>query len=162
MTAVPEHAPAHLLRFLNDRQIDATFIMPGVPMPSVRAAAAAIGAAEEEIFKTLLFTSGDGAFVVAIANGTRRINSSLLAEAADLTRLRTASPDAVLAVTGYPAGGVAPFALPFGLPVVVDEQAAALSSAFVGGGCEDLLLRVKPADIILHNNARIARIVVEP
>lgn len=162
MTTTPAQAPAHLLTFLRDRQIDATFIMPGVPMPSVRAAAAAIGEAEDEILKTLLFTAGDGAFVVAIANGTRRINSALLAEAADLTRLRTANPDAVLAVTGYPAGGVAPFALPIGLPVVVDEQAAALASAFAGGGSEDLLLRVKPIDIIRHNNARTARIVVEP
>ena len=131
-------------------------------MPSVPAAAAAIGVPEEEILKTLLFTGDDGAYVIAIANGTSRIDRARLAEVAGPSRPRAASPDAVLAVTGYPAGGVAPFGLPPGLLVIVDERAAALSSAFGGGGIDDLLLQLNPADIVKHNNAKVARIIQEP
>ena len=162
MTAIPAQAPAHLLTFLNDHEIDAEFIAPGAPMRTVVAAAAAIGVREEQILKTVLFAAEDGAYVVAIANGTRRINRERLARAANLARPRVTSPETVFAVTGYPAGGVAPLGLPAGLPVIVDELVSTLSSAFAGAGSVDLLLRVNPADIVRLNNAKIAQIVDEP
>ena len=130
-------------------------------MPTVAAAAAAIGVREEQILKTVLFAAEDGAYIVAIANGTQRINRERLAQATQKVRPRVASPATVLAVTGYPAGGVAPLGLPAGLPVIVDERVAALSLAFAGGGTEDLLLRLNPADIIEHSNAKVAVIVDE-
>ena len=159
MTAIPAHAPAHLLEFLSEHEIDAEFIAPGAPMPTVVAAAAAIGVREEQILKTVLFAAEDGAYVVAIANGTRRINRERLARAANLARPRVASPATVFAITGYPAGGVAPYGLPVGLPIIVDERVTALSSAFAGGGTEDLLLRLNPADLIQYSNAAVAQIV---
>jgi Cys-tRNA(Pro) deacylase len=161
MTAIPANAPAHLLAYLRDHQIEAEFVAPRVPMPTVRAAANAIGAREEQILKTLLFTADDGAHIVVIANGTRRIDRALLAQAAGVSRPRAASPEAVLAVTGYPAGGVAPLALREDLPVVVDERVVALPVVYAGGGTEDILLRLNPADIIRHNNATVARIAEE-
>ena len=161
MIAPINGAPAHLLTFLAENEIDAEFVAPGVAMPTVLAAATAIGVPEDQILKTLLFTADEGGHVVAVANGTRRINRALLADAAALSRPRAASPEAVLAITGYPAGGVAPLGLPLGLPVIVDEQVAALPWAFAGGGTEDLLLRVNPADVIRHNSATVARIVDE-
>jgi Cys-tRNA(Pro) deacylase len=159
MTTIPAHAPAHLLTFLIEHAIDAEFIAPGTPMPTVLAAAAAIGAREEEILKTLLFAADGGEHVIAIANGTRRISRRRLAEAAKVVQPRAANPATVFAVTGYPAGGVAPFGLPAGLPVIVDERVMTLSLAFAGGGTEDLLLRVNPEDIIQHSHAKVARIV---
>ena len=162
MTVTPAQAPAHLLAFLIEYEIDAEFMSPGRPMPTVLAAAAAIGVPEDQILKTVLFAAEDGAYVVAIANGTRRINPERLARAANLTDPRAASPGAVYAVTGYPAGGVAPLALPPGLPVIVDARVAALTLAFVGGGTEDLLLRLNPTDLIRHNSATVAQIVDEP
>ncbi|MGH2614017.1 MAG: aminoacyl-tRNA deacylase [Thermomicrobiales bacterium] len=153
-------APPHLLAFIRQHAIDAEFIAPGVPMPTVSSAAAAIGVPEEQILKTLLFAS-DGAFVVAIANGTRRVDRKRLAEASGLARPRAASPDVVHDITGYPAGGVAPIGLPDGLSVVVDTDVAALPSAYGGGGREDLLLRISPADIIRLNKALVRQIVAD-
>ena len=162
MTAFPSRAPTQLLAFLTEHRIDAEFVAPGVPMPTVLAAAVAMGAPPERILKTLLFTGDEGAYVIAIANGTSRIDRARLAKVANLTRPRAANPEAVFVVTGYPAGGVAPLGLPQALPVIVDERAAALPFAFAGGGSEDLLLRLNPDDIIRHNNAKIARIIHEP
>jgi Cys-tRNA(Pro) deacylase len=159
MTLVPPQVPPHLLAYLERHQIPANFLSPGVPMPTVAAAAAAIGVSEEEILKTLLFAGDEGAHVVAIANGTRRINKALLAAASGLTRPRAASPQAVIEVTGYAAGGVSPFALPPGLPVIVDSAVSRLQVAYGGGGAEELLLRVIPADIIRLNHATVAPIV---
>jgi Cys-tRNA(Pro)/Cys-tRNA(Cys) deacylase len=161
MTTIPVNAPPHLLAFLIEHEIDARFIAPGKRMPTVLAAAAAIGAREDQILKTVLFAADGGAYVVAIANGTRRINRERLARATNLARPRAASPDTVFAVTGYPAGGVAPLGLPAGLPVIVDERVAAMSVAYGGGGTEDLLLQLNPADVIHHNQATVAQIVDE-
>jgi Cys-tRNA(Pro) deacylase len=127
-------------------------------MPTVPLAAQAIGVPEDHILKTLVFVSDAGKFVIAIANGTRRIDRNRLAEAAAMRKPRPANPADVMAVTGYPAGGVAPLGLPSSIPVIVDAATAALSSAYGGGGQEHLLLRVKVSDIIRCNNALVADI----
>ncbi len=158
MTNPQDDAPTHLVAFLERHGIAAEFIAPGVPMPTVPAAAEAIGVPTDQILKTLLFGDGNGGFVVAIANGTRRIDRLLLGQASGFAKLRAASPEAVLAQTGYPAGGVSPIALKPGVPVVVDTQVMELQVAFGGGGVEHLLLRLRPDDIVRVNAATIANI----
>jgi Cys-tRNA(Pro) deacylase len=151
-----EHAPLQLKDFLKEHKIDAVFVAPGVPMPTVSLAAQAIGVPEDHILKTLVFVSDTAEFVVVIANGVRRIDSKRLAEAAKMRKLRPAHPTDVMAVTGYPAGGVAPLGLPPSVPVIVDANTAALSCAYGGGGQEQILLRVRVSDIIRCNNAIVA------
>ncbi len=158
-SATSESAPSHLLAFLAEHMVQAAFIDPGVPMPTVTAAAEAIGVHESAILKTLLFVGNDGQYVVAIASGTRRIDKARLSEATGIERPRPAQPEAVLAITGYPAGGVAPLGLATGIPVVVDQTVAELSEAFGGGGVDHLLLRLDPADIVRLNNAKVANII---
>jgi Cys-tRNA(Pro) deacylase len=128
-------------------------------MPTVPAAAAAIGVPEDQILKTLLFVGSDGQYVVAIACGTKRISRDLLAQASGIARPRPAGPDAVARVTGYPAGGVAPIGLTVDVPVVVDSRVETLPVAFGGAGREDLLLRIDPQDVIRLNRALVASIV---
>ena len=160
MTDPSSLAPPQLRRFLHRHGVDAEFVTPGVPMPTVATAAAAIGVPEELILKTVLFSS-DGQYVVAIASGSGRVSRPLLAEASGITRLRAANPDIVADITGYPAGGVSPFGLPEGLPVIVDVSVARIPVAYGGGGREDLLLRLATADVIRLNHALVRRIVEE-
>src|SRR5687768_6100669 len=100
-----ELSPAQLRAFLVEHGIDAAFVAPGVPMPTVRLAAQAAGVPEDQILKTLLFVGDRGEFVIAIANGLRRIDRRRLARAAMVQKPRPANPAHVLSVTGYPAGG---------------------------------------------------------
>ena len=159
MTDSLDGVPAHLARYLHLHSIEVQFVSPGVPTPTVSAAADALGVGVTSILKTLVFTSNGGTFVIAIANGKKRVSMSRLAEATGLLQPRPATPEAVLALTGYPAGGVAPLALPSDVPVIVDDAVTALDVAFAGGGRDDLLMRVKTSDIILLNNAIVAQIV---
>jgi prolyl-tRNA editing enzyme YbaK/EbsC (Cys-tRNA(Pro) deacylase) len=161
MTPSTDRAPAHLLAFLEKHSVDFKFISPGVPVPTVLAAAAALGVSPDLILKTLLFTGEGGSYVIAIANGTRRVDPGLLSAVCGLDRLRPAKTEVVLDVTGYPAGGVAPLGLPVGLPVVVDVKVMALPVAYGGGGQDDLLLRLQPAEIVRLNSAQMARIVAD-
>jgi Cys-tRNA(Pro)/Cys-tRNA(Cys) deacylase len=154
-----ELAPPGLRMFLEEHGIDADFVAPGVPMPTVLAAAVALGVSPDLILKTLLFAGADGSYVIAIANGTSRVNPRLLSAVSGLERPRPAKTDVVFGVTGYPAGGVAPLGLPAGLPVIVDAKVMTLPVAYGGGGMEDLLLRLRPAEIVRLNSAQTARIV---
>jgi prolyl-tRNA editing enzyme YbaK/EbsC (Cys-tRNA(Pro) deacylase) len=158
MNHPPDGVPEHLLEFLRNHGLEINFMAPGVPMPTVPLAARAIGVAEDQILKTLLFAGDDGNFVVVIANGTRRIAPGRLAVAAAMRKPRPANPDDVIAVTGYPAGGVAPFGLPPTVPVIVDSATSALPFAYGGGGQEHLLLRVRISDVIRCNKALVADI----
>ncbi len=162
MTAYSAGVPPHLLEFLTRHGLDFELVAPGVPMPTVSLAAQAIGVPEDHILKTLVFVGDAGEFVVAIANGTRRVDSTRLAAVAALRNPRPANPADVLAVTGYPAGGVAPLGLPASVRVIVDAATAALDVAHGGGGQEHLLLRVQVADIIRCNNALVADITERP
>ena len=157
-----ELAPPHLRAFLEEHGIDASFVAPGSPMPTVPLAAQAIGVPEDHILKTLIFSGHSGEFVVAIANGTNRIDRNLLANAAMIRKLRPATPGDVLSLTGYPAGGVAPVGLPASVPVIVDATTAALDIAYGGGGDEHLLLRIRISDVIRCNNAIVASIAERP
>ena len=162
MNQIPDGVPEHLLHFLKAHGLETDFMAPGVPMPSVPLAAQAIGVPEDQILKTLLFVGDGRQFVVVIANGTRRIDRGRLAHAAAIRRPRPADPADVIAVTGFPAGGVAPLGLPASIPVIVDAAITALSLAYGGGGDERLLLRVQISDVIRCNYALVADITERP
>jgi prolyl-tRNA editing enzyme YbaK/EbsC (Cys-tRNA(Pro) deacylase) len=148
-----------LQRFLLDHQVDAELIAPGVPMPTVPLAAAAIGALPDQILKTLLFVDRTGTVVLVIASGTSRVVPARLAALTGLDRPRLADPATVLRLTGYPAGGVAPVGHRSALRVLIDRRAAELDVAFGGGGAEDLLLRIRPVDIIRLTEAAVADLI---
>ena len=152
-------APQHLRDFLAEHAVEHEIVAPGVPMPTVTAAAAAIGVSESQILKTLLFADGAGGHVVAIANGVSKVDRTRLAALAGAPKLQVAAAADVLRVTGYPAGGVSPLGLPPGIPVIVDRAVLALPVAFGGAGREELLLRVAPADVVRLNAATVGDII---
>jgi Cys-tRNA(Pro) deacylase len=152
-------APLDLARVLKTRGLDAEIAAPGVPMPTVEAAAVAMRVAPERIFKSVLFQGADGTCVMAIACGRGRIDAKRLAALAGTGRLRLAQPDVVLAVTGYPAGGTPPVGHRERFPVFVDTHVAAQDWGWAGGGREELLLRIAPADILRLTGATIAELV---
>jgi len=61
----------------------------------------------------------------------------------------------VLAVTGYPVGGVPPVGHRGQVQTVLDSRAAALPIAY-GGGAPDLLLRIQPLDVVRLTGATVA------
>ena len=128
-------------------------------MPTVASAAAALKVPLEQILKTLLFVDANGDYVVAIAGGILRIDRAQLSQVSGLVRPRIATPEEVLEITGYPAGGVAPLGFIRGVRVIVDTRVLELPVAFGGGGREDVLLRVDPSVVVRLNNAVVAPIV---
>jgi prolyl-tRNA editing enzyme YbaK/EbsC (Cys-tRNA(Pro) deacylase) len=141
--------------------LDVRIVSPGTPMPTVRLAAAAVGCSVDQIVKTVVFTTRDHRPVIAIANGARRIDRALLADAAAVQSLRLAAPDFVLHVTGFPAGGVSPLGIrdceaPIYLDLAVLEQA----TVFAGAGTEDDLVELRTADLLRLQTVKVSAITV--
>lgn len=155
-----ELGPANLREYIREHAIAAELIAPGMPMGTVTQAAQAIGVAEEQILKSLLFwDKTTGKSLLAIACGNDKINLLLLAAVSQLPRPRLASAAHVLAITGYRPGGVPPIGHAAPLAVIVDRQVTALETAYGGGGSEDVLMRVKTQDIVHMTGATVATIV---
>jgi prolyl-tRNA editing enzyme YbaK/EbsC (Cys-tRNA(Pro) deacylase) len=159
MTCSLPPAVQRLHEYLVAHQVEPAFVAPGVPMPTVPLAAAAIGVAEEQILKSLLFTNPSGEAVMVIASGPSRVDRQRLSTVTAIERLRMAEPDTVLRLTGFPAGGVAPVGHATALRVVIDRRVAALAVAYGGGGAEEYLPKISPADIQRLTNGEIADVV---
>jgi Cys-tRNA(Pro) deacylase len=148
-----------LTTFLNERGVEFELLEPGCPMPTVLLAAAAIGVEDSQIIKTLVFKSPSGECLAAIASGTARIDRGRLAAFTGHAKLKLADPKTVLEATGFPAGGVAPVGHATALRVVVDSNVMDLEYVYGGGGSEDMLVRLRPTDIVRLTGAEIADIV---
>lgn len=144
-----------LMDYVTSHGVAAALLAPGVPMPTVPLAAAAIGVREDQIIKSLLFRDAGDHYVLVIARGPARIDKERLAKAAGLTKPRLADPDTVLAVTGFPAGGVAPVGHATPVRVIVETSVAAMDVVYGGGGIDDVLVRISPADIIRLTGAEV-------
>jgi uncharacterized protein len=140
-------------------ELDAELLYPSAPTPTVPAAAAALGVAEDQILKTLVFVARDGSVVLAIASGTSRVSRRRLSEVTGLSGLQLAAPNVVLERTGYKAGGVPPVCHRSRLTTVVDRRVAEAAVLFGGGGSDRAMLRIQPAEIIRVTGATVADIV---
>lgn len=158
----PATPPAlDLAEFIRAEALDAEMVSPGVPMPTVDAAAAALGVVPERIFKSILFEARDGRCALAVASGKARVDAKRLESLTGLTGLRLASPEVALRVTGYPAGGTPPVGHRERFPVVVDARVAAQEWGWAGGGRKELMVRMRSADIVRLTGAQVADVVVD-
>jgi len=148
-------ASLDLADFILERDLAAEIVAPGAHMPTVDAAAAAMGVAPEQIFKSILFQAGDGRCVLVVACGNERVDPTRVEAATGLTRLKLAKPGVVLAVTGYPAGGTPPIGHREVFPVVMDTRVAAQQWGYAGGGRPELLVKIRSADIVRLTGATV-------
>lgn len=148
-----------LHHYLTERSIDAEVIGLDVDTRTVPAAAAALETDEEAIVKSLLFQGKSGDVVLVIAGGPARVDTKKVAEVSGITGLRLAKPSVVQEKTGYPVGGVPPVGHRQELPVLVDRQVMNRDVVYGGGGSPELLLRIRPDDIVALTGGRVAGVI---
>jgi Cys-tRNA(Pro) deacylase len=136
-----------LREYIIQHDIDAEIVRPGVGTPTVSAAAEALGVQTDQIIKSLLFQGRDGETVVAIVRGTAKVDRRKLSRATGIRKPRLASPQTVLELTGYEAGGTPPIGYRHELAVVMDDGVFDKSVVFGGGGEIDVMLRISPETI---------------
>ena len=119
------------------------------------AAAEAVGREAAQIVKTLVFVC-DGLPVLALVPGDRRADPAKVAAAAGAGYARVASPDEVLAATGFEPGGVAPFPAPRVSRVLIARELLQHETIWAGAGSTRHILGIAPADAARLTNAEQA------
>jgi prolyl-tRNA editing enzyme YbaK/EbsC (Cys-tRNA(Pro) deacylase) len=123
-------------------------------------AAAATGAPIEQIVKSLVFAC-DGRPLVAMVPGDRRADSAKVASEAGCERVKSVGADAVERLTGFPAGGVAPFPHPAIETVLIEQALLEHEVVWVGAGSSRHMAALAPGDLIRLARARPAQLTVE-
>jgi Cys-tRNA(Pro) deacylase len=128
--------------------------------PTAEDAAAAVGARLPQIVKSLLFGC-DGRWVLVMVPGDRRADRDKVARAAGCEKVKIAGPDDVERVTGFEAGGVAPFPLPGVHEVFVENTLLSHDVVWIGAGSRRHMAAIAPADLVRLSRARAVDAVSE-
>lgn len=157
-----QRTPTDLARYIQEHGIAAELVFPPQETPTVAQAAQALGCTQEQIVKSVLFLirdGGDYAAVLVITNGAAQIDFRKLADVFQVgrKRIRLALPEMVLAITGFPAGGVPPFGFEQAIPTFIDESVFDQTVVYGGGGDEWTLLRITPQELQRATSAETIR-----
>jgi prolyl-tRNA editing enzyme YbaK/EbsC (Cys-tRNA(Pro) deacylase) len=148
--------PEDLQTFMDVRQIWGEILRLSVPTPTVETAAQAVGCRPEQIVKSILFTIDDQP-VLAIACGTAPVARRAIADQYGVGRKRVklAPPEVVLALSGFEVGAMPPFGHRQPLPTLLDPAILEHTEVYAGGGAENALARLHPADILRVTQAKM-------
>jgi Cys-tRNA(Pro) deacylase len=128
--------------------------------PTAQAAAEAIGCALDQIVKALVLVCGTRP-VIALVPGDRRADLAKVAVAAGSNHARVARPSEVLAATGFPPGGVAPFPLPAGVPILIERTILSSPVVWVGAGSDCHMAMLSPVELVRLTRGDSVDIVLE-
>lgn len=154
--------PEHLAAYIEEHNVLAEIVYPGVPTPTVTAAAKALNVEPDQIVKSVLFLVDKQPFLV-YGCGTRRVDPGKLAERLQVKpeRVLLADADQVFEITGYIVGTVPPLGLKTTMPAFMDPSVQAHEIVYAGGGGIDALLKITPADLLRHSRAEVADLLAD-
>jgi len=124
-------------------------------------AARALGTDLAHIAKSLLAHLADGRFVLCVLRGDTRLDRRKLCRAAGAKRMSLATAEEVLAVAGYPVGGVPPFPLATDVPVYIDRRVPEIDVVYCGGGDVDALAEVPTEELLRVTRGRVVDLALE-
>jgi len=120
-------------------------------------AAEALGAAPDEVLKTLMVLV-DGRPACVILASDREVAMKKLAAALGGKSAEMMRPADAERITGYRVGGVSPFGQKRRVPTVLDAPALEKARVYVNGGQRGLQARLAPADLVRVLEAKVAPI----
>lgn len=148
--------PDDLQAFMDVNEVPGEIVFLDVPTPTVEAAAQAVGSSPAQIVKSVLFTIPESQ-VLAITSGTRLIEQRAIAAyfGVGRKRVKLASPEIVLAVSGYTVGTVPPFGHKAPIQSLIDLQVLEMAEVYAGGGANNALVRLHPKNILQITQADV-------
>jgi len=123
---------------------------------TVAEAAAAAGAAPEDLVKNICLIDASDRLIVAIVKGTDRVSTTRIGNLDGGVRPRLADPDEILARTGFPCGGTPSFGYP--ARFMIDPRVMEHAWIWTGGGSQRALVRIAPRELLRANGGEVARV----
>lgn len=121
-------------------------------------AAREIGCDVADIVKSLVFLADDVP-VVVLCSGADRVDEARLRVALAAAVTRRATADEAKAATGFPIGGVAPFAHERACRVVADARLLGSTQVWAAAGLPDAVFPIAPGALIALAGAEVAAVV---
>jgi len=120
-----------------------------------------LGISRERIVKSLLFIDENGAPILAIVTGDRRISDKKLRKACGAHKLKLARPSVVKEITGYEVGALPPIIPWKPIRTFIDPKVMSFDEVYGGGGAVNTILEISPEEIKRISKAEVADISKE-
>jgi prolyl-tRNA editing enzyme YbaK/EbsC (Cys-tRNA(Pro) deacylase) len=121
---------------------------------TAEAAADEVGCELSQIVKSIVFLC-DGAPVLVLAPGDRRVDSAAVARHTGVARAAIARADQVEAATGFVPGAVAPFPLSEMGDVLFERALLRPPVVWAGAGSSRHLVRLSPHELLRLSRGRV-------
>ena len=145
-----------LQAYLQQQHIQAEHLSFDQPCHSVAEAALAVNASPEELVKNICLLDNDDQLITAIVKGEDRVSVSRIAKTLQRDGLRLATPEEILAKTGYPCGGTPSFG--YQAMFLIDPRVMEREIVYTGGGSETSLVKISTEELVRANQGTILRI----
>jgi len=104
-----------------------------------------------------LVVRAEDRYVHLVLPGHRRVDNARLRASLGTRKLRFATPEELLALTGCPPGAVPPFGNLFGLPVLLDEELTRCEEIAFNAGSNAVSITMRCEDFVRLSGARVCR-----
>lgn len=135
--------------FLRQKGLEASPRFTGEDTSTVHKAAEVLGVEDGQIAKSLAIRLGTkfapAGVGVLVSMGTARLDNRKFKDTFH-QKAKLLSTEETLAETGYPVGGVCPFALPEGVAVFLDESLRQYNLVYPAAGTTDSAVEIAVAD----------------
>ncbi|RPI91885.1 MAG: YbaK/EbsC family protein [Chloroflexi bacterium] len=101
----------------------------------------------EQIVRSILFQIRPEEFVMVLVAGREQVDWKKLRQLVGRSRIRMATEDEVLEVTGYRVGTVSPFGLKNQVRVLIDASVLEEQEISIGSGIRNVAIILKSADL---------------
>jgi Cys-tRNA(Pro)/Cys-tRNA(Cys) deacylase len=117
------------------------------PVLSFEQAAADRNQRPEQIVRSILFQIRPGEFMMVLVAGREQVDWKKLRQLVGRSRVRMATEEEVLELTGYRVGTVSPFGLRKPVRVLIDASVLQEEEVSIGSGVRNMALILKSADL---------------
>lgn len=117
------------------------------PVRSFEEAASARNQRPEQIVRSILFQVKPGEFVMVLMAGPDQVDWKELRGIVKRSRVRMATEDEVLEVTGYSIGTVSPFGMKNQARVLLDASVLREEEISIGSGIRNMAIIMKSEDV---------------
>jgi Cys-tRNA(Pro)/Cys-tRNA(Cys) deacylase len=102
----------------------------------------------EQVVRSILFQIRPGEFLMVLVAGPEQVDWRKLRQLVKRSRVRMATEEEVLEVTGYRVGTVSPFGLQTPVKVLIDRSVLQEEEVSLGSGVRGVAIIMKSADIL--------------
>lgn len=117
------------------------------PVTSFEEAASARNQRPEQIVRSILFQVRPGEFVMALMAGSSQVDWRKLRQLVKRSRVRMATEEEVLEVTGYRIGTVSPFGVRNQVRVLLDASVLREEEISIGSGVRNVAIIMRSEDV---------------